>query len=100
MKDELSNTSETDIALLVHYSGWVQGVGFRATTASMGRRYPIAGYVKNLDDGRVELYVEGKPEAVSTFLVAVRSYWMRYISDEQIQERTPAGQYQRFGLAR
>jgi acylphosphatase len=79
------------IARLVRYSGDVQGVGFRVTTAAIARDHPVTGYVKNLADGRVELYVEGSPNAVKTFLQAVRDRWKRYIDKEQTEEQTPAG---------
>jgi acylphosphatase len=50
------------------YTGRVQGVGFRYTTASIARRHPVAGYVRNLRDGSVELVVEGPSSAVRTML--------------------------------
>lgn len=88
------------VARLVRYSGDVQGVGFRATTATMARDHPVTGYVKNLADGRVELYVEGAPNAVKTFLDAVRARWKRNIDREQVEEQTPTGKYKRFEIAR
>jgi acylphosphatase len=88
------------VARLVRYSGDVQGVGFRATTAAIARNHPVTGYVKNLADGRVELYVEGSPAAVKTFLQAVRDRWKRNIDREQTEEQTPAGKYRRFEIAR
>ncbi len=88
------------VARLVRYSGDVQGVGFRATTAAIARDHPVTGYVKNLADGRVELYVEGAPNAVQTFLDAVRARWKRNIDKEQVEEQTPAGKYKRFEIAR
>src|SRR5690349_7212233 len=32
----------------VHYSGRVQGVGFRYTARSIAQLFPVTGYVKNL----------------------------------------------------
>ena len=46
----------------VFVSGRVQGVSFRATTRDTAREYGIDGWVRNLDDGRVEAVFEG-PEA-------------------------------------
>ncbi len=39
----------------VIYSGRVQGVGFRYSTKQIAAGYEVAGSVKNLPDGRVEL---------------------------------------------
>ena len=65
----------------VHYSGRVQGVGFRYTARSIAQLYPVSGYVKNLPDGRVELVVEGKPEDVSALLRAISTEMGRNIRD-------------------
>jgi len=54
------------------YEGRVQGVGFRMTAARLARAHPVAGHVRNLDDGRVELLVEGDRPAVLAFLEAIR----------------------------
>ncbi|MFW6017816.1 MAG: acylphosphatase [Halapricum sp.] len=42
----------------VFVSGRVQGVFFRATTREEARQYGVDGWVKNLDDGRVEAVFE------------------------------------------
>ena len=51
----------------IFYSGRVQGVGFRYTTYRVAQGFRIVGYVKNLDDGRVQLVVEGEPAEIDTF---------------------------------
>ena len=85
-------------ARLVHYAGRVQGVGFRVTTASMARRHPVVGWVRNLPDGRVQLLAEGAPEAVKAFLQAVRNYWGEYITTEQGEEQAPTGRFTSFEI--
>jgi acylphosphatase len=62
-------------AVLVRYSGTVQGVGFRATARRMAHRYPVAGWVRNLPDGRVELWAEGSAKDVDAFLNAIQTAW-------------------------
>lgn len=40
----------------------VQGVGFRFFVERAANRLGVGGYVKNLRDGRVEVYAIGQPE--------------------------------------
>ena len=41
-------------------SGRVQGVGFRMATSQKSKLLGLTGWVKNLDDGRVEVYACGE----------------------------------------
>jgi acylphosphatase len=52
----------------VHVSGRVQGVFFRATTRDRAREAGVDGWVRNLDDGRVEAVFEGPREAVESMV--------------------------------
>lgn len=53
------------------YSGRVQGVGFRMTARRIARRYQVAGFVRNLRDGTVELVAAGTGGEVDRFLQTV-----------------------------
>ena len=62
-------------------TGRVQGVFFRATCASLAREAGVGGFVRNLDDGRVEAAFEGPDEVVDR-LVA----WCRQGPDRAVVE--------------
>lgn len=49
-------------------SGRVQGVGFRWWTQNTARALGLAGRVRNLPDGRVEISAQGAPDAVRRLL--------------------------------
>jgi acylphosphatase len=49
-------------------SGLVQGVWFRQTTAEVSRRAGLAGWVRNLPDGRVEAVFEGEQASVESVI--------------------------------
>jgi acylphosphatase len=63
----------TPIRLCHVFRGQVQGVGFRATVRSLARGFEVVGYVRNLDDGGVEMVAEGAPSEVDAFVEAIRA---------------------------
>ena len=75
----------------VRYSGRVQGVGFRYTTQRLAEGFPIAGYVRNLPDGAVEVVAEGETEQVEAFLQALSQRMADYIEQCTQQELAPSG---------
>lgn len=56
----------------VFYEGRVQGVGFRYTARRVAAGFDVAGYVRNMPDGRVELVASGDADEVDGFLQALR----------------------------
>ncbi len=56
----------------VEVTGQVQGVGFREFIRTIAQRLGIAGWVRNRDDGTVELAAAGNPSQIETLLAAVR----------------------------
>lgn len=51
----------------LYVTGLVQGVAFRQSAVFEAERLGLAGWVKNLPDGRVEAEAEGKREKVEVF---------------------------------
>jgi acylphosphatase len=56
----------------VRVSGRVQGVFFRATCVERAREAGVAGWVRNLADGRVEAVFEGADDDVEAMLAWCR----------------------------
>jgi len=90
--------AEQPVGRTVFYSGRVQGVGFRYTAVAISRDYPVTGWVKNLDDGRVQLVVEGPPKDVAAFLEAVRQRWKDNLKKEDVQNSDATGKFKDFHL--
>ena len=67
-------------ASIVTFSGNVQGVGCRRRTKRIATNHAIGGYVKNLPDGSVELYVEGNEEDCQRFIDNVKREMCQEIS--------------------
>lgn len=55
----------------VFYEGRVQGVGFRYTVKRIAHSYDVIGWVRNCEDGRVELQVSGEAPEVEDFLEGI-----------------------------
>ncbi len=80
------------------FSGHVQGVGFRMTSHRIAENYPIRGYVRNLDDGRVELVVEGEPATLDAYEAALSARMGGYIDRTQRKDEPAAGGFDGFRI--
>jgi acylphosphatase len=83
---------------VVYFSGRVQGVGFRYTTLQTAREYEVAGLVRNLPDGRVELEAEGREGEVRDFIAAVEERMRGYHCKVERQSRRRLPQFSDFVL--
>ena len=68
------------------FTGQVQGVGFRYTAVHLARPLGLTGWVKNLRDGRVEMEVQGRSEAIERLLSGLQNQRYIMIEDIEIQE--------------
>lgn len=82
------------------YSGQVQGVGFRYTTRSIAQRYEVAGFVRNLPDGRVELVVDGAVAELDRFLAELAEQMSGNIRSVDCDRRSvpAAGEFADFSV--
>ena len=51
-----------------YVSGKVQGVFFRANAADMANRLGVKGWIRNLNNGKVEVLAEGAQDKLSKLL--------------------------------
>lgn len=84
----------------VYFSGRVQGVGFRYTTVQVAAGFRVAGYVRNLPDGRVELVAEGAPPELDRFLTAVQQAMSGCIREVAITESPATAEFRSFTISR
>jgi acylphosphatase len=80
----------------IHFSGRVQGVGFRFTARAIAARYPVSGYVRNLSDGRVLLVLEGSPVALEQCVAAIEAEMARYVSAKDVRVLPATGEFSGF----
>jgi acylphosphatase len=52
----------------LYISGIVQGIFFRDFIKENAERYNVKGFVRNLDDGRVEIFLEGNGDDVNKMI--------------------------------
>lgn len=78
--------AEREIVVL---GGRVQNVGFRDAVMMAARRHRVAGTVRNLRDGTLEIDVEGEPAKVAAFIDDVLANPPRFARVESVT-RAPA----------
>ena len=86
------------IRRIVLFSGHVQGVGFRYTTCRIASDFDVAGWVRNLPDGRVEAVIEGDEAEVGRFVHAVKERMSGYIRAVQASDADATGEFAGFDV--
>ena len=64
--------SEEKVAKRYYVSGIVQGVGYRYFAVRAARQLGVAGFAKNLRDGRVEVYAIASHATLKSFRSELR----------------------------
>ena len=83
------------------YSGNVQGVGFRYSVRSVATGFEVAGTVRNLPDGRVELLAEGARDELEAFRQAIREAGLEgFIRNEDVTWSDARSEFRGFEIAR
>ena len=90
-----------NIRVYVLVSGKVQGVFFRSGTKKRADELRLKGWVRNLDDGRVEAVFEGEKENVEKMVD-----WCRKgpdyadVQDIQVISEKYTGEFENFSVRR
>ncbi|MFQ5596808.1 MAG: acylphosphatase [Nitrospiria bacterium] len=80
-------------------SGRVQGVGFRNFTQRKATNLHLAGTVRNLADGRVEIEVDGTREKIEALIQLLRQGPPRSeVADVSVSWRDKPSQAHRFSI--
>ncbi len=83
---------------VIHFSGHVQGVGFRYAALQVAREFEVAGYVQNLPDGRVRMEAEGELREVDGFVAALEERMHGYIRKVERTAAVRVPQFNGFGV--
>jgi acylphosphatase len=83
----------------IFYSGRVQGVGFRYTAERLANNFGLTGWVRNLRDGRVELFCEGEQEDINGFMRMIESHFQGYIRAKELDWSQACGKFDYFDIA-
>ena len=97
---ELNKAEETDLKSAGHVrrhyviTGRVQEVGFRYTAFYIAEELHLSGWVSNLDDGRVEMELQGLPETIEMLFLRLNGNGrirIDSIEEEECALKNPAG---------
>jgi acylphosphatase len=88
--------SMADIAKHIFFAGRVQGVGFRFTAQQIADRYELTGFVRNTDDGKVEMLLQGTKEDIDNCIDDLQRTFT--VKDTQIEQAEFDSSYDDFRI--
>jgi serine/threonine-protein kinase RsbW len=91
--------SPSPVRRTIYFSGRVQGVGFRYAANDIASRYKVAGFVRNLPDGRVELVAEGSAEELDQMQQEIERAMRPYIHSVEETASPATGEFSGFSIA-
>ncbi len=59
-------------SIRLYVEGVVQGIFFRSFVKENAEKHDVKGFVRNLEDGRVEIFLEGNPDEVNKMIEIVK----------------------------
>jgi acylphosphatase len=82
----------------VIFTGHVQGVGFRYTALQIAKEFEVAGFVRNLADGRVHLEAEGRATEVARFVTEVSERMHGFVRKAERTSAQRTAQFSGFSI--
>ncbi|MDO5703365.1 MAG: glycerophosphodiester phosphodiesterase family protein [Lachnospiraceae bacterium] len=98
-EDTAGSAGRTDMGHIIRKrilcSGMVQAVGFRYRSVYIAQSLGLTGFVRNLDDGRVELELQGTEQGIAAMMERLRAQKYIVISgtEEYLLDAVP-GEYE------
>jgi len=74
-------------------------VGFRFAACRLARGRGVGGFVRNLQDGRVEIVAEGDEDSVARFLADLQGRMGGYLGSVETLEEPATGQFGGFDVS-
>lgn len=84
--------------VVIRLYGIVQGVGMRYYVWREARKLGLRGYVRNLDDGSVEVVAEGDEGAIEDLISRVRDEGPGFITDVKVVYEDFKGDFKDFKI--
>lgn len=99
-KLEIPNFERSEeIRAHIIFHGRVQGVGFRYNAYDIAMRLQLTGYVRNLQDGTVELEAQGKRDKIKFLIEYMKHLPIIKIEDVDYEEIPMKEGESKFGLS-
>lgn len=83
---------------VIRFYGIVQGVGMRHFIWREARKLGLNGYVRNMDDGSVEVVVEGSEDLIERLVYLTKSEGPGFVSDVKITYEPARGDLKGFKI--
>lgn len=79
-----------DVTVQILVKGKVQGVFYRKSAKNVADQLMLTGWVKNLQNGQVEIYAQGSEDLVNQFIEwCHKGPENAVVTDIQVKETTP-----------
>jgi serine/threonine-protein kinase RsbW len=92
--------AEGTVRRTMHFSGKVQGVGFRFNAETIASRFTITGYVRNLLDGCVELVAEGEEPELDRFQKTIEQAMNGHIERAEVSNSPATCEFLSFRITK